>query len=123
MIVITAMLIVLAVINALLTTWATIADNRHATALAQALGATPDQVAAGIAATQLFAVVPGTLAGIPLGIALLQTVAKSSDAYKLIPIWWYPAIFVCAAVFITALGTIPARIAGRRPIAPTLETT
>jgi putative ABC transport system permease protein len=122
MLVITVMLILLAAINALLITWATIVDNRHASALSQALGASPHQVAAGLSATQLLSALPGSIIGIPLGIALLQTVAKSSDAYKLAPIWWFPAIILGSCLILTALTAIPARIGANRPIAPTLQT-
>jgi putative ABC transport system permease protein len=54
----TAVLIVLAAINAIFTTWATVIDAQRPTALARALGATPRQVTAGLAASQL---IPGTL--------------------------------------------------------------
>ncbi len=121
MVVLTLMLIVMAAINALLITWATIVDNRRASALSRALGASPQQVAAGLSASQLLSAVPGSILGIPLGIALLQTVAKSSDAYKLVPIWWYPAIIVCSCLAITALTAIPARIGANRPIAASLQ--
>jgi putative ABC transport system permease protein len=122
MVVITIMLIVMAAINALLITWATIADNRHASAVTQALGASPQQVTAGLSATQLLSTLPGSIIGIPLGIALLQIVAKSSDAYKLAPIWWYPAIILSSCLIVTALTAVPARIGVNRPIAPTLQT-
>lgn len=103
MVILTVMLVALAAINALLITWATIVDNRHASALTRALGASPQQVTAGLSTTQLLSALPGSILGIPLGIALLQTVAKSGDAYKLVPIWWYPAIIVCSCLVVTAL--------------------
>lgn len=121
MAVVTVMLVVLAAVNALLVTWATIADNRQATALARALGATPRQVIAGLSTTQLLCTLPGSILGIPLGVGLLQTVAKSSDAYKLVPIWWYPAIIATSCLVITALAAIPARIGVHRAIAPALQ--
>ena len=60
-----AILIVLAAINAIFTTWATVIDAQRPTALARALGATPGQITAGLATSQLMpgllAVIPGTL--------------------------------------------------------------
>ena len=120
--VITIMLIVLAAINAVLITWATVVDGRHASALARALGATPQQVSAALTATQFLSVLPGSILGVPLGIALVQTVGKSSDAYKHAPIWWYPAIILSSCLIVTALTAVPARIGVNRPIAPTLQT-
>src|SRR5205085_2867105 len=71
MLVITAMLIVLAAINTILITWATVLDARHASALARALGATPQQVSAALSAAQFLSVLPGSLLGVPLGMGLL----------------------------------------------------
>ncbi|MGH3472071.1 MAG: FtsX-like permease family protein [Nocardioidaceae bacterium] len=121
MLVITIMLVVLAAINALLITWATIVDNRHASTLTQALGASPGQVTAGLCATQLLSALPGSILGIPLGIALLQAVVKSSDAYKLTPLWWYPLMILGSCVTLTVLSSIAARVGVNRSLAPTLQ--
>ena len=59
--VITVMLIVIAAINAILITWATVIDGRHASALARALGATPQQVSEALTASQFLSVLPGSL--------------------------------------------------------------
>ncbi|MGD0928231.1 MAG: hypothetical protein ABR926_23905 [Streptosporangiaceae bacterium] len=45
--VLTVVLVALAVLNAIVTAWATVLDARHSSALARALGATPQQVSAG----------------------------------------------------------------------------
>ena len=64
------MLIVLAAINAILITWATVIDWRHASALALVLGATPKQVSDwSLTASQFLSVPPRIpILGIPLGI-------------------------------------------------------
>jgi putative ABC transport system permease protein len=60
-----AVLVVLAGLNAIFTTWATVIDAERPTALARALGATPRQVSRALTASQLL---PGLIAaciGIP----------------------------------------------------------
>ena len=48
-----AILVVLAAINAIFTTWSTVIDAQRPTALTRALGATPWQISAGLTAAQL----------------------------------------------------------------------
>jgi putative ABC transport system permease protein len=121
MLVITVMLVVLAAINAVLITWGTVLDGRHASALARSLGATPFQVSAGLSAAQFLSVLPGSLLGIPLGIGLLRAVTKSSDAYKLAPAWWFILVIVGTWLVMSALTAIPARIGARRSTAQVLQ--
>ena len=68
--VLTIVLVTLAVLNVIVTAWATVLDARHSAALARALGATPQQVSAGVSAAQVLPALPGALLGIPLGIGL-----------------------------------------------------
>jgi putative ABC transport system permease protein len=121
MLVITAMLIVLAAINTILITWATVLDVRHASALVRALGATPRQVSAALSAAQFLSVLPGSLLGVPLGIGLLKVVTKSGDAYKLVPIWWFLLVILGTWLVTSALTVIPARIGSRHPTAQILQ--
>jgi ABC-type lipoprotein release transport system permease subunit len=121
MLVITAMLIVLAAINTILITWATVLDVRHASALVRALGATPQQVSAALFAAQFLSVLPGSLLGIPLGMGLLRVVTKSGDAYKLVPIWWFLLVIIGTWLVTSALTVIPARIGSRHPTAQILQ--
>lgn len=121
MLVITVMLVVLAVINALLITWATVLDGQKASALARALGATPGQVSAGFVAAQLLSVLPGSLLGVPLGIALLQVVAKSSDAYKHTPFGSLILVILGTWLVMSAFTALPARIGSRRSAAQALQ--
>ncbi len=121
MLVITVMLVVLAAVNALLITLATVLDSRHASALARALGATPQQVSAGLSAAQFLSVLPGSLLGVPLGIGLLEAVTSSSDAYKRVPIWWFLLVVLGTWLVMSVLTAIPARIGSRHPTAQILQ--
>ncbi len=121
MLVITVMLVVLAAVNALLITLATVLDSRHASALARALGATPQQVSAGLSAAQFLSVLPGSLLGVPLGIGLLEAVTSSSDAYKRVPIWWFLLVVLGTWLAMSVLTAIPARIGSRHPTAQILQ--
>jgi putative ABC transport system permease protein len=121
MLVITVMLIVLAAINAILITWATVLDARHASALARALGATPHQVSSALSAAQFLSVLPGSLLGVPLGIGLIKAVTKSGDAYKLAPAWWFILVIVGTWLVTSVLTAIPARIGSRHPTAQILQ--
>ena len=121
MLVITVMLIVLAAINTILITWATVLDARHASALARALGATPHQVSAALSAAQFLSVLPGSLLGVPAGMGLLKAVTKSGDAYKLVPIWWFLLIILGTWLITSALTTIPAQSASRQPTSQILQ--
>ncbi|HEY2302655.1 MAG TPA: ABC transporter permease, partial [Acidimicrobiales bacterium] len=119
--VITIMLIVLAAINAVLITWATVLDGRHASALARALGATPQKVSEALTASQLLSVLPGSILGVPLGIALVQTVGKSSDAYKHASIPMVILVLLGTWLIMSVLTAIPARIGARLSTAQILQ--
>ena len=119
--VITIMLVVLAAINAVLITWATVLDGRRSSALARALGATPQQVSEALAASQFLSVFPGSIIGVPLGIALVQTVGKSSDAYKHAPIPMVILVIAGTWLIMSALTAIPARIGSRHSAAQILQ--
>ena len=115
--VITTMLIVLAAINAILITWATVLDGRHASAPARALGARPQQVSEALSASQFLSVLPGSILGVPLGIALVQTGGKSSDAHKHASIPMFILVVVGTWLIMGALTAIPTRIGTRRSTA------
>jgi putative ABC transport system permease protein len=120
--VVTVVLVALAILNAICAAWATVLDARHSSALARALGATPGQVSAGIAAAQALPAVPGVLLGIPLGI-LLFVVANGGGAKVTTapPLWWLAAAVIGILVAVAALAAIPARIGARRPVSPILQ--
>ena len=121
LLVITVMLVVLAAVNALLITWATVLDTRHASALARALGATPQQVSAALAAAQFLSVLPGSLLGVPLGLGLVKVVTKSGDAYHLAPIWWLLVLILGTWLAMIVLTAIPARLGTRHSTAQLLH--
>jgi putative ABC transport system permease protein len=120
--VLTVILIALAVLNAIITTWATVLDARHTSALARALGVTPRQLAAGLAAAQVLPALPGAILGIPLGIGLFALANGGGAAATTIPpTWWLLAAVLGTLLAVAALTTIPARIGARRPAGEILQ--
>ena len=80
----------LAAVNAIFITWATALDARHSSALARALGATPQQVSAGLSAAQVLPALAGAILGIPGGLALLAAV--DPDGTTMPPLWQLLAV-------------------------------
>jgi len=118
--VVTAVLGALAGLNAIVTAWATVLDARHSSALARALGATPQQVSAGISVAQVLPALPGAVAGIPLGIGLFA-VASSDGGVTVPPAWWLAAAVLGTLVAVAALTAVPAWAGTRRPAAEILQ--
>ena len=118
--VLTVVLVTLTVLNAICATWTTVLDTRAASALARALGATPRQVSAGIAAGQVIPAVPGALLGVPLGIGLYAA-ASSSGRVVIPPAWWLAAAVLGTLLAAAALAAIPAWLGTRRPAAEILQ--
>jgi ABC-type lipoprotein release transport system permease subunit len=112
-------LVALAAVNAVVITWATVLDTRHASAVARALGATPQQVSTGLAAAQILPTLAGAILGVPGGIVLLFAV--DDDVPSLPPIWQFAAVVVMAVVVVALLTAIPARSGGRKPVAEILQ--
>ncbi|HET8620089.1 MAG TPA: FtsX-like permease family protein [Acidimicrobiales bacterium] len=119
LLVMTITLVALAAVNAIFITWATALDAKHSSALARALGATPNQVATGLSAAQVLPALAGAILGIPGGLALIATV--SSDGTANPPLWQLLAVVPVTVLVVTALTTIPARLGARRPAAETLQ--
>jgi putative ABC transport system permease protein len=118
--ILTMILAALAVLNAICAAWSTVLDARHSAALARALGATPGQVTAGIAAAQVVPALPGVLLGIPLGIGLFAAVAHGAGL--VVPMaWWLAAAVLGTLIGIAVLAAIPARVGARRPVSPILQ--
>ena len=120
LLVLTVVLVALTVLNAICAAWATVLDARHTSALARALGTTPRQVAAGIAAAQVIPAVPGALLGIPLGIGLFAVAAPGAGVV-VPPASWLAAAVLGTPVVIAVLAAIPARVGARRPVSPILQ--
>jgi ABC-type lipoprotein release transport system permease subunit len=119
LLVITVPLVALSALNAIFVTWATALDARHASALARALGATPQQVSTGLSAAQMLPALAGAGLGIAGGLALFA--ALSGDETASPPLWQLLAVVPVTLLVMAALTTIPARIGARRPAAQTLQ--
>jgi putative ABC transport system permease protein len=116
--VITIMLITLAALNTLFTTWATVLDARHAAALMQALGARSRQVSSGLVVVQVLCALPGAIAGIPLGVGLFKAAVHGGTVP---PVSWLAAAALATLVAMAALTIVPARIGTRQPVAEVLQ--
>jgi putative ABC transport system permease protein len=116
--VITILLVVLAALNAIFTTWATVIDARRASALMRALGARDTQVGSGLVVAQVLAALPGAIAGVPLGIGLFAAVVKNGSVP---PVSWLVAAVLGALIAMAALTVIPARMGSRQPVAGVLQ--
>jgi putative ABC transport system permease protein len=121
LVVLTVALVGLAVLNAVVTAWATVLETRRSSALTRALGASPRQLTAGLVAAQLLPALPGAVAGVPLGIGLFALAnGGGTQATVIPPVWWLVAAVLVTLLAVAALTTLPARIGARRPIAPVL---
>jgi putative ABC transport system permease protein len=118
--ILTVVLVVLTVLNAVCAAWATVLDTGRASALARALGASPGQVTAGIAAAQVLPAVPATLLGIPLGIGLFAAAAQGTGVV-VPPASWLAAAVLGTVAVLGVLAAIPARAGARRPVSPVLQ--
>ncbi len=117
--VITVLLVTLAVLNALFTTWAMVLDARRASALMRALGARARQVTAGLVIAQVLSALPGAIAGVPLGILLFMAAVKGGT---LPPAPWLTATVVGTLVAMAGLTVVPARMGARHSVAKVLHT-
>ena len=120
MLVITAALVILAAINAVFITWATVLDARHPSALARAFGTTPGQLATSLSAAQLLPAIPGAIIGIPAGIGLYAAVSNGG-ALTIPPMSWIAAAALGTLLAVAGLTAIPARLGARRPISSILQ--
>jgi putative ABC transport system permease protein len=96
-------------------------DSRRPLAVARALGATQEQVSAGVSAAQLLSALPGAIVGIPVGIGLVTAVSRGGSSALLPPAWSLVAVVLGSVLVVAALTAIPARIAARRPVAEILQ--
>jgi putative ABC transport system permease protein len=120
LLVITVALVALAALNAIFTTWAAVLEARHSAALTRALGATPQQVTAGLSAAQLLSALPGAIVGVPLGIELFRA-ANHAGILTVPPAWWLIAAVLGTLLVVVGLTTVPARIGARRSPAEVLQ--
>jgi putative ABC transport system permease protein len=121
LVVLTIALIALAVLNAIVTAWATVLETRRSSALARALGASPRQLSAGLVTAQLLPALPGAVLGIPLGIGMFALANGGGARTTTVPpVWWLVAAVLGSMLAVAALTAIPACIGARRPIASVL---
>ena len=120
MLVLTVSLVALAAVNAIVVTWATALDARHSSALARALGATPQQVSTGLSVAQVLPALVGAVLGIPGGLALFAALGGGGDGVST-PLWQLLAVVPVTVLVVAALTTIPARLGARRPVAEILQ--
>jgi putative ABC transport system permease protein len=125
LLVVVVMVLSLAAVNAVFLTWATVLDNRHSSALARALGATPRQVSSALAAAQVLPALAGAILGIFPGSVLLfaaiNAINDSDNQATLPPLWQLLAVVVATVLVVTALTAVPARLGAGRPAAPSLQ--
>jgi putative ABC transport system permease protein len=116
--VITIMLVALAVLNALFTTWATVLDARRSSALVRALGGRRRQVSAGLVVAQVLSALPGVIVGLPLGLGLYRAAVTGGT---LPPPLWLVTTAIGTLVVLAALTVVPARIGSMQPIVEALQ--
>ncbi|MFC4009043.1 FtsX-like permease family protein [Nonomuraea purpurea] len=116
---ITVLLIVLATVNTIALTWTTAMEARVTMAIARTLGATPGEISAGLSTAQLLSALPGALAGIPMGIAVLWAFSLGKTTTP--PTSWMLTAALAVLLATAAFTALPARLAARRPVAQTLS--
>jgi len=117
---ITISLVALAALTAIFTALATVLDARRASAVTLALGATPQQVRAGLVMAQVIPALPGAILGLPLGIGLFKVAGHHLTGLP--PVLWLVAAVLGTVLAVAALTSVPARIGLRRPVAEMLQT-
>ncbi|GIJ66607.1 FtsX-like permease family protein [Virgisporangium ochraceum] len=120
-----AVLLCLAAVNAVVIAWATVLDNRHPSALARALGATPRDVTTALATAQILPALVGALLGVfPGGVALYAAIntitGADSGRAPLPPPWQLLAVVLATVVTVAALTAVPARLGSRQPVTRSL---
>jgi putative ABC transport system permease protein len=126
LLVVMVMVLSLAAVNAIFITWATVLDNRHSSALARALGATPREASFALAAAQVLPALTGAILGVfPGGIALFAAInaitGGDADRATLPPLWQLLAVVLATVLVVAALTAVPARLGSRRPVAEALQ--
>jgi putative ABC transport system permease protein len=126
LLVVMVIVLCLAAVNAIFIAWATVLDNRHSSALARALGATPGEVSAALAAAQVLPALVGAILGaFPGGLALFAAInaitGGDSDRATLPSLWQRLAVVLATVLVVAALTAVPARLGGRRHVTETLQ--
>jgi putative ABC transport system permease protein len=114
-------LVVLALITATFTAWATVVDSRRSSALARALGATPRDITIAFLAVQLLPALGAACIGIPAGL-VLYSVAGGSLSEAQPPVLWLLSVIPVALVAVAALTAPIARRSAHQSVAEVLRT-
>lgn len=113
-------LVVLALITATFTAWATVVDARRSSALTRALGATPRDITIAFLAAQLLPALGAACIGIPAGLALYALAGGSlSEAQP--PILWLLSVIPVTLIAVAALSAPSARRNAHRSVAEVLR--
>jgi putative ABC transport system permease protein len=118
--IITVLLVALAVLNAIFTTWATVLDARRASALLRAFGARVGQVCEGLVVAQVLSALPGAILGVPLGIVLFKVAVHGGTISSSILVW-LAATVVGTLLAMASLTFAPALIGTRESVAEALH--
>ncbi len=118
---VSAILVLLAVINAAFIAWTTALDCRHPLAVMRALGASPEETVASVSAAQLVPALCGAVLGIPGGLALYHLAHKGSGVTATPAALLLIAVVVCAVLVITLLAAAAGRIGASRPVVQVLQ--
>jgi len=85
---------------------ATVLDARRASVITLALGATPQQVRAGLVMAQVIPALPGAILGLPLGIGLFKVAGHHLNGLP--PALWLVAAVLGTVLVVAALTSVPA---------------
>jgi len=116
----TVMLGVLTAINVVFITWASVHDVRVSSALARALGATPEQATAGLVAAQALPALAGAVLSIPLGIGL-SAALQHGTTLTYPPVTAILAVLAGTVIAVVVLTTPAAHASNHGPIAQALQ--
>lgn len=121
--VVTIVLVVLAAVNAIFITQATVLDAQRPSALARTFGATPWQVSWGLTIAQLLPALVAGLLSIPVGLAIFRQASRSAGNTSTVvpPAAWLVALVAGTVLVVAALTIVPARAGARRPVAEVLR--
>jgi putative ABC transport system permease protein len=114
------MLVTLAVLNALFTTWATVLDASRSSVLMRALGARAGQVSSGLVLAQVVSALPGIILGVPLGLLLFKAAVHGGTLPSALVLWLAAAV-LGTLISIAGLTVVPAMIGARQPVAEVLQ--
>jgi hypothetical protein len=118
--IIAVMLVVLAAANVVFVVRSTIQDTRHSSAIGRALGATPEQLAAGLSLSQVAPSLLGAVLGIAGGYGMF-TMANQGGSIVVPAAWTLVTALVVTVVVVAGLTAISARVGGRVPVAEVLR--